>query len=103
MDANRHLDEKSAKLLLERGLATNANGRLEFTRDINVKKAVSVHFLFESFSVSGLISPLFPTVLADLSGPFRRVHSVQTGNSQKFEMSNSVLGRLAALLWRNVL
>jgi len=40
MKANYHLDENSAKLLLERSLIQDENGKLKFSRDLNVKNTV---------------------------------------------------------------
>lgn len=41
LKANRHLDEQSASLLLERALVVNKDNKLEFSRDIRFKKLVS--------------------------------------------------------------
>lgn len=40
MKYNNHLDEESAKILLDRALVTKDDGRLEFSRDIRVKQTV---------------------------------------------------------------
>ena len=44
LKANRHLDEESAKILIERALIENEEGELGFSRDINVKVTVSWFF-----------------------------------------------------------
>lgn len=42
MKANHHLDENSAKILMERASNLDDNGKLKFSRDINAK--ISVNF-----------------------------------------------------------
>lgn len=40
MRANKHLDEPSAKLLIERALVKDENGKYNFSRDVYVKITV---------------------------------------------------------------
>lgn len=47
MRANGHLDEESAKILLERALITKEDGSLDFSRDIKVK----VNVIYCSFFI----------------------------------------------------
>ncbi len=42
MKANNHLDETSAKILLERALVKDENGNYKFSRDLNVKNTVNI-------------------------------------------------------------
>jgi hypothetical protein len=42
MKANNHLDETSAKILLERALIKDENGNYKFSRDLNVKNTVII-------------------------------------------------------------
>jgi len=46
--ANRHLDEASAKLLIERALIIDEQGEYKFSRDLYVKLTVNklIHTLF---------------------------------------------------------
>lgn len=41
MKYNNHLDEDSAKILIDRALMSKDDGRLEFSRDIRVKQTVN--------------------------------------------------------------
>ena len=70
LNANPNLDEAAARCLLERALVKNSDGRLEFSRDIRVKKTMSLRDHYVEFIV------LFPEIHARLKAPTLIVHAL---------------------------
>ena len=69
MKANNHLDEESAKILLERALISDKDGNLKFSRDENVKNTMSTRDHYLEFVV------LFPEVKKYLAAPTLMIHA----------------------------
>ncbi|RNA00232.1 putative serine hydrolase [Brachionus plicatilis] len=69
MKYNNHLDEDSAKILIERALVKKENGRFEFSRDIRVKQTVSMfdHYLDMSY--------LLPEIIKGIDVPWLMIHA----------------------------
>ncbi|CAF0900840.1 unnamed protein product [Brachionus calyciflorus] len=69
MKANNHLDEESAKILIDRALVTREDGKLDFSRDIRVKQTVGVvdHYIDMIY--------LLPEMRKNLKAPWLVIHA----------------------------
>jgi hypothetical protein len=68
--ANPNLDEAAARCLLERALIERSDGRLEFARDIRVKKVMSLRDHYVDFMM------LFPEISVRLKAAALVVHAL---------------------------
>lgn len=83
LKANRHLDEESAKILIERALIENEEGELGFSRDINVKVTMGVRDHYTDFV------QLLPDIKKNLSCPVIVIHANPASYGQE-SLDNTV-------------